>query len=72
MSSNLRQYLGRYVPISVWLPAYAREFLRSDLISGVTVWGVMVPVATTQPQPLGQVTRHSHHARHDEVISHGT
>ena len=45
MSLNLRQQLGRYAPITAWLPAYAPELLRSDVISGVTVWGVMVPVA---------------------------
>ena len=44
-TQKLRQQLGRYAPITAWLPAYARDFLRSDLISGVTVWGVMVPVA---------------------------
>ncbi len=53
MSSNLRQQLGRYVPITAWLPAYPRDFLRSDVISGVTVWGVMVPVAMAYAQMAG-------------------
>jgi high affinity sulfate transporter 1 len=53
MSSKLPQQLGRYVPITAWLPAYAREFLRSDFISGVTVWGVMVPVAMAYAQMAG-------------------
>jgi hypothetical protein len=39
---TLRQQLNRYVPITAWLPAYPRDLLRSDIISGVTVWGVMV------------------------------
>lgn len=53
MSSNLRQQLGHYAPITAWLPAYAREFLRTDIISGVTVWGVMVPVAMAYAQMAG-------------------
>jgi high affinity sulfate transporter 1 len=53
MSLNLRQQLGRYAPITVWLPAYARDLLRSDVISGVTVWGVMVPVAMAYAQMAG-------------------
>jgi sulfate permease, SulP family len=53
MNPNLRQKLGRYVPITAWLPTYAREFLRSDIISGVTVWGVMVPVAMAYAQMAG-------------------
>jgi len=53
MSQNLRQQLGRYAPITVWLPSYARDLLRSDIISGVTVWGVMVPVAMAYAQMAG-------------------
>jgi MFS superfamily sulfate permease-like transporter len=36
---------ARYVPITGWLPAYPREWLRPDLVSALTSWGVMVPVA---------------------------
>ena len=42
---RLRQQLNRYVPITAWLPANPRHLLRNDIISGVTVWGVTVPVA---------------------------
>jgi MFS superfamily sulfate permease-like transporter len=52
-TQNLRHQLGRYVPIAAWLPAYPRDFLRSDVISGVTVWGVMVPVAMAYAQMAG-------------------
>jgi SulP family sulfate permease len=45
--------LHRYAPITAWLPAYRREFLSSDLISGVTIWGVMVPVAMAYAQMAG-------------------
>ncbi len=52
-TQKLRQQLGRYAPITAWLPAYARDFLRSDIVSGVTVWGVMVPVAMAYAQMAG-------------------
>lgn len=52
-TQNLRQQISRYTPITAWLPAYPREFLRSDLISGITVWGVMVPVAMAYAQMAG-------------------
>ena len=28
----------RYVPITQWLPAYPREWLRSDLTAALTSW----------------------------------
>ena len=42
---DLRRLFARYVPISVWLPAYDRRDLRLDGIAGIVSWGVMVPVA---------------------------
>jgi high affinity sulfate transporter 1 len=50
---TLRLGLNRYVPITVWLPAYPRDFLRSDIISGVTVWGIMVPSAMAYAEMAG-------------------
>jgi high affinity sulfate transporter 1 len=50
---KLRQQLNRYVPITAWLPVYPRDYLRSDIISGVTVWGVMVPVAMAYAEMAG-------------------
>jgi high affinity sulfate transporter 1 len=53
---------ARYVPITRWLPAYPREWLRSDLTAALTSWGVMVPVALAYaglagvPPELGLVT----------------
>lgn len=52
-TQKLVQQVSRYTPITAWLPAYARTFLRSDLISGITVWGVMVPVAMAYAQMAG-------------------
>ena len=37
--------MRRYVPITAWLPAYDRSFLRFDLVAGIVGWGVMVPVS---------------------------
>ena len=50
---KLRWQLNRYVPITAWLPAYPRDLLRSDIISGVTVWAVMVPVAMAYAEMAG-------------------
>jgi high affinity sulfate transporter 1 len=50
---RLRRQLNRYIPITAWLPTYPRALLRSDIISGVTVWGVMVPTAMAYAQMAG-------------------
>lgn len=52
-TQKLRQQLGRYVPITAWLPAYPREWLRTDLIAGVTLWGMVVPAAMAYAQMAG-------------------
>src|SRR4051812_22690978 len=36
---------GRGVPIFRWVPGYRRDWLRGDLIAGLTVWAVLVPEA---------------------------
>jgi high affinity sulfate transporter 1 len=33
------------VPITVWLPAYQRGWLRADLIAGLAVWAMTIPQA---------------------------
>jgi SulP family sulfate permease len=35
----------RYLPIMSWLRSYRREWLRPDLIAGVTLWAILVPEA---------------------------
>jgi high affinity sulfate transporter 1 len=35
--------LGRYVPVAHWLPRYRRDWLRADVIAGLTLWGLVVP-----------------------------
>ena len=50
------------MPITQWLPAYPRDWLRPDLTAGLTSWGVMVPVALAYaslagvPPEIGLVT----------------
>jgi high affinity sulfate transporter 1 len=62
LSEVLPDLAARYVPISQWLPAFPKAWLRSDLTAAVTSWGVMVPVALAYaalagvPPELGLVT----------------
>ena len=48
-SFNMR----RFIPIVTWLPTYPRNFLRADIISGITVWGVVVPAAMAYAELAG-------------------
>ena len=43
----------RYVPILGWMRSYRREWLRDDLVSGVVVGMIMVPVAMAYAQMAG-------------------
>src|SRR5512137_712727 len=45
--------LTRFVPIIDWARAYRREWLRDDLISGVVVGMIMIPVAMAYAQMAG-------------------
>ena len=45
--------LRKYIPISEWLPKYPHSNFRSDLISGITVWGVVVPAAMAYAELAG-------------------
>ena len=45
LERRVKDQIKRHVPITVWLPNYNRPDLRGDLISGMTVWGLTVPVA---------------------------
>ncbi|CAC5345801.1 MULTISPECIES: SulP family inorganic anion transporter [Planktothrix] len=42
---RLSSPLARFFPILTWLPNYQRDWLRADLIAGLTVWAVMIPQA---------------------------
>jgi SulP family sulfate permease len=41
------------LPISTWLPTYKRDWLRADIIAGLTVWAVVVPQAIAYAQIAG-------------------
>jgi SulP family sulfate permease len=49
----VRQLIGRYVPITTWLPRYPRAWLGKDITSGITSWAVMVPVAMAYAELAG-------------------
>ena len=36
---------ARGFPILRWLPSYEREWVRADVIAGLTLWGILVPEA---------------------------
>ncbi len=40
-----KNFLHQYVPITAWLPAYQRGWLRTDLIAGLAVWAMTIPQA---------------------------
>jgi SulP family sulfate permease len=48
-----RELLGRYVPITSWLPDYPRAWLGKDISAGITSWAVMVPVAMAYAELAG-------------------
>src|SRR5512135_1677973 len=45
--------LKRYIPLIGWLATYPRAWLRDDLVSGVVVGAVMIPVAMAYAQMAG-------------------
>ena len=51
--AGLTKQFYRYFPIATWARHYPREAWNPDLISGLTVGGVMVPVALAYAQMAG-------------------
>jgi Sulfate permease family len=41
------------LPISAWLPTYRRDWLRFDLIAGLTIWALVVPQSIAYAQIAG-------------------
>jgi SulP family sulfate permease len=41
--SNKPNMLQRLLPISIWLPAYERSWLRADIMAGLAVWAMTIP-----------------------------
>ena len=50
---KISRQVGRYVPIIGWARSYQRAWLRDDLVSGVVVGAVMIPVAMAYAQMAG-------------------
>jgi SulP family sulfate permease len=48
-----KKSLNRYLPIIGWVRTYRREWLRDDLLSGVVVGMIMIPVAMAYAQMAG-------------------
>ena len=48
-----KKSLNRYVPSIGWMRTYPREWLRDDLVSGLVVGMIMVPVAMAYAQMAG-------------------
>jgi SulP family sulfate permease len=40
---QLKQILEKYLPVSTWLPAYKKAFVRWDLIAGITLASFVLP-----------------------------
>jgi sulfate permease, SulP family len=47
------QRLRRYIPLINWATTYQRAWLRDDLVSGVVVGAIMIPVAMAYAQMAG-------------------
>jgi len=37
--------VNRYLPITIWLPCYRKEWLRLDVVAGLTTAAVVIPKA---------------------------
>ena len=37
--------LHHYLPIFEWLPRYSRSWLAGDILGGLSVWGIVVPIS---------------------------
>ena len=48
-----RELIGRFVPITAWSTSYPRAWLGKDIVSGITSWAVMVPVAMAYAELAG-------------------
>ncbi len=41
--SHIKQVLEKYLPVSNWLPAYKKSFIRWDLVAGITLASFVLP-----------------------------
>jgi SulP family sulfate permease len=40
---HIKRVLGKYFPVSNWLPAYKKSFIRWDLVAGITLASFVLP-----------------------------
>ena len=45
--------IRRYIPILAWLPKYQSEWLRPDIIAGLTIMALLVPEGMAYAQLAG-------------------
>ncbi len=69
-AQNAFKRAARYVPVLTWARRYQREWLTSDLIAGVTVWGVMTPSAMAYAQLAGLPAQHGLYAAMMSLIAY--
>ena len=62
MNNGTKDGLARYLPILGWLPAYRREWLRRDLLVGLTVIALLVPEGMAYAQLAGMPPRAAFYA----------
>lgn len=51
--ARVRRALAGYFPIIGWLPKYRRQWLKSDLMGGLTIWALLIPEGMAYAQLAG-------------------
>lgn len=44
---------AHYLPITGWISSYEKEWLRRDVVAGLTVWGILVPAGIAYAEMAG-------------------
>jgi sulfate permease, SulP family len=57
-----RAWLGRWLPVVVWLPSYERRWLRGDLPGAATAWAIIVPESVAYAQIAGVPPQYAFYA----------
>jgi high affinity sulfate transporter 1 len=50
---DIRVLARRYIPILVWAKTYQGDWIRQDMLGGLTTWAVMIPSAMAYAQLAG-------------------
>lgn len=57
-----KNFLQRYVPILEWLPRYNRAWLVGDILGGLSVWALLVPISLGASLVSGVPVQHGLYA----------